>query len=90
MFKTPTVGAELGNSHFYGVAHFLNWSPLWRRAVCECSPRGARGIYLVSQTCVMTLPDYSKSKLALSLVQLQSQLVFFYPCFITDIYFPYN
>ena len=33
------------NSHFYGVAHLLNWSPLRRRAVSECPPRGARGIH---------------------------------------------
>ena len=32
------------NSHFYGVSHLLNWSPLRRRAVSECPPRGARGI----------------------------------------------
>ena len=32
------------NSHFYGVAHLLNWSPLRRRAVSECPPRGAHGI----------------------------------------------
>ena len=35
------------NSPFYRVAHLLNWSPLRRRAVSECLPRGARGIHRV-------------------------------------------
>ena len=45
----------------------LNWSPLWRRAVCECPPRGARGICIQFQkdieTCGITLTSSEISKM---------------------------